>query len=214
MALTCSFIIHITIHFLLSSILPYPSTALLCTFTAVCTQSSKWRSQSIISYELQGKERGSLDASVGSWALTRTLKLNWTSHPYTRPGQTSYLYSLIIALSTACPHGVPIYNCFIDPCTTASCPNYPQARCVSNYCGGCNYNFFDSAGTDVTDRCCKCFTLVLVPRSSQLYKSFLPCACMRAQCRVGQLLCPSSLSVNLSVYLSLSLSAPEMTSSR
>jgi len=148
--------------------------------------------------------------------LTRTQKLLGTElHTPTQDlGRLLGFTHLIIALSTACPHGVPVFNCFVDPCTTASCPNYPQARCVSNYCGGCNYNFFDSAGTDVTDRCCKCFTLVLVPRSSQLYKSFLPCACMRAQSRVRQLLCPSSLSVNLSVYLSLSLSAPEMTSSR
>lgn len=148
--------------------------------------------------------------------MTRTLQLLGTEPhiPTQDLGRLLIFTHLIIALSTACPPGVPIYNCFVDPCTTASCPNYPQARCVSNYCGGCNYNFFDSAGTDVTDRCCKCLILVLVPRSSQLYKSFLPCACMRAQSRVRQLLCPSSLSVNLSVYLSLSLSAPEMTSSR
>ena len=211
-----SFITHITIHFFLSTILPHPPQH--------CCAPSQLYAHSQVSdahnplYRMycRGRDRGSLDASVGSWALTRTLQLLGTERhtPTQDQGRLVIFTYLIIALSTACPPGVPIYNCFVDPCTTASCPNYPQARCVSNYCGGCNYNFFDSAGTDVTDRCCKCLILVLVPRSSQLYKSFLPCACMRAQSRVRQLLCPSSLSVNLSVYLSLSLSAPEMTSSR
>ena len=31
----------------------------------------------------------------------------------------------------------------MSPCTTAKCPKYPDAECVSNYCGGCNAEFFD-----------------------------------------------------------------------
>nr|CAB3267843.1 zonadhesin [Phallusia mammillata] len=41
-----------------------------------------------------------------------------------------------------CPPGVPVVNCLVDPCQFATCPRFPQARCVSNYCGGCNHDFY------------------------------------------------------------------------
>ena len=52
-----------------------------------------------------------------------------------------------------CPPGVPIVFCFADPCQVNSCPNFPEAECQSNYCGGCNALFFDADGNEVTDRC-------------------------------------------------------------
>ena len=33
-------------------------------------------------------------------------------------------------------------NCFVEPCRTASCPAYPNATCVNNYCNGCNAKFY------------------------------------------------------------------------
>ncbi len=43
--------------------------------------------------------------------------------------------------------------CFSNPCHVSSCPNSPSARCVPNFCGGCNAHYFDSDGNNVTDRC-------------------------------------------------------------
>lgn len=33
-------------------------------------------------------------------------------------------------------------NCFVDPCSVEKCPAFPHATCVSNYCGGCNAEFY------------------------------------------------------------------------
>lgn len=46
-----------------------------------------------------------------------------------------------------------VVNCFVDPCMFASCRAYAEATCRSNYCGGCNAEFFDASGNDVTARC-------------------------------------------------------------
>ncbi|XP_014771336.1 uncharacterized protein LOC106869915 [Octopus bimaculoides] len=35
-----------------------------------------------------------------------------------------------------------IYNCFMDPCRGKTCPKFPNAECRSNYCNGCNFDFF------------------------------------------------------------------------
>ena len=42
----------------------------------------------------------------------------------------------------ACPGGVPLLRCFVDPCERASCPAYPKARCRTNYCGRCAAEFY------------------------------------------------------------------------
>eukprot|EP00058_Branchiostoma_floridae_P018953 XP_002604442.1 hypothetical protein BRAFLDRAFT_122288 [Branchiostoma floridae] len=47
---------------------------------------------------------------------------------------------------TGCPDDSPMVYCFADPCTVATCPATPDATCVSDYCGGCNANFFDTDG--------------------------------------------------------------------
>ena len=46
-----------------------------------------------------------------------------------------------------------LVNCFIDPCQFATCPAFPNASCLSDYCGGCNARFFDKDGIEVTDIC-------------------------------------------------------------
>ena len=46
-------------------------------------------------------------------------------------------------------------NCFVDPCQVASCPNYPRATCISDFCRGCNARFFDTNGNEVTATCCE-----------------------------------------------------------
>ena len=30
----------------------------------------------------------------------------------------------------------------MDPCDNATCPGYPDAQCIADYCGGCNANFY------------------------------------------------------------------------
>ncbi len=41
----------------------------------------------------------------------------------------------------------PEVNCFVDPCQVA--PACGEGQCVSNYCGGCNAEFFDDRGNQV-----------------------------------------------------------------
>jgi len=50
----------------------------------------------------------------------------------------------------SCP--TALVNCFIDPCTGASCPGVPEAVCRPNYCGGCNAEFW-TGSRDVTKAC-------------------------------------------------------------
>ena len=35
-------------------------------------------------------------------------------------------------------------QCFVEPCKFASCTAYPNAKCVNNYCGGCNAFFYEN----------------------------------------------------------------------
>ena len=52
----------------------------------------------------------------------------------------NYLYFVKIAKATKCN----IVNCFVDPCQIEKikgCANYPKAKCISNYCGGCNFDW-------------------------------------------------------------------------
>ncbi len=39
-----------------------------------------------------------------------------------------------------CPEGW-VY-CFVDPCLVETCPAYPDAECVADYCGGCFADFY------------------------------------------------------------------------
>ncbi|KAK6165516.1 hypothetical protein SNE40_022432 [Patella caerulea] len=36
-----------------------------------------------------------------------------------------------------CPNGKPMVYCFIDPCMLPKCTNHEDAKCWSDYCGGC-----------------------------------------------------------------------------
>ncbi|CAF1035266.1 unnamed protein product [Rotaria sordida] len=51
--------------------------------------------------------------------------------------------------SSPCPPGEDEVHCTIDPCESATCPAYPDATCVSNYCGGCNALWYKADGTSV-----------------------------------------------------------------
>lgn len=44
-------------------------------------------------------------------------------------------------------------ECFVAPCEFASCPAFPFARCVDDYCGGCNARFYLHNGEEVTEDC-------------------------------------------------------------
>ncbi|XP_070559034.1 uncharacterized protein [Ptychodera flava] len=56
------------------------------------------------------------------------------------------------AVQHGCRPGVEIVNCGRDPCDKAKCPKYPNAQCRSNYCGGCNADFYDIYGNKVDCR--------------------------------------------------------------
>lgn len=53
------------------------------------------------------------------------------------------------ALPTAC---ITTVACVVEPCSTASCPQFPSAVCQNNYCTGCDALFFVD-GDEVTARC-------------------------------------------------------------
>lgn len=40
-----------------------------------------------------------------------------------------------------CADGSEPVDCFVDPCESATCPGRPNAQCVPDYCGGCNFYF-------------------------------------------------------------------------
>jgi hypothetical protein len=41
------------------------------------------------------------------------------------------------APGSPCPDGKPMVACLLNPCQVSRCPNFPQAICKANYCGGC-----------------------------------------------------------------------------
>ena len=41
-----------------------------------------------------------------------------------------------------CPPGAPVVQCLTSPCKNADCPGVPEAVCVDNFCGGCNFNHY------------------------------------------------------------------------
>lgn len=51
-----------------------------------------------------------------------------------------------------CPEGSIRVDCKVDPCTVTKCPQFPRARCVPNYCGGCYAEFFVGE-KNVTEKC-------------------------------------------------------------
>ena len=57
------------------------------------------------------------------------------------------------ATTTAPTCTLGIYNCLVDPCSSATCPAQPTATCIANYCGGCNAHFFDDMCRNVTLLC-------------------------------------------------------------
>ena len=42
--------------------------------------------------------------------------------------------------------------CVQDPCQVTTCPKFPKAKCVSDFCGGCNARFFVGL-KEVTRKC-------------------------------------------------------------
>eukprot|EP00456_Euglypha_rotunda_P036393 TRINITY_DN2794_c0_g1_i4.p1 TRINITY_DN2794_c0_g1~~TRINITY_DN2794_c0_g1_i4.p1 ORF type:complete len:377 (+),score=21.31 TRINITY_DN2794_c0_g1_i4:137-1132(+) len=49
-----------------------------------------------------------------------------------------------------CPPGSRVSECLVDPCDGKTCPIYPSARCVQNYCGGCHFEFQTETGVPIT----------------------------------------------------------------
>ena len=77
------------------------------------------------------------------------------THTHTHTHSTTAVsVQLTAAQNQQCPPGVPIINCFVNPCTAASCPNIPTATCRADYCGGCNARWYVGGGSiEVTRNC-------------------------------------------------------------
>ncbi|CAF2123414.1 unnamed protein product [Rotaria magnacalcarata] len=56
------------------------------------------------------------------------------------------------AKCSTCPSDHGVVQCFVDPCKDKTCPKYPDAKCVANYCGGCNDEWFLANGQQVQCR--------------------------------------------------------------
>lgn len=78
--------------------------------------------------------------------------INYIMLWYSQRRTVSILITIVVPPPPTCPPDKPRVNCFVDPCQFAKCPAHPNAKCVSDYCGGCNARFFDG-GKEVTDTC-------------------------------------------------------------
>lgn len=57
-----------------------------------------------------------------------------------------------IGVATDCPVGVAAVACIVAPCSVSSCPLAPRgSRCVNDYCGGCNANWYTPRGLRVNE---------------------------------------------------------------
>ncbi len=72
-------------------------------------------------------------------------------------------YAACYLAGSPCPPDKPLVYCFADPCEVTTCPAFPNAKCVSDFCGGCNARFFEG-GKEVTENCLQ---------GGQWYMSFL-----------------------------------------
>jgi len=82
----------------------------------------------------------------------------------------------------ACADGSQPVNCFVDPCEVSSC-NVEGAVCESNYCGGCNAEWYDPTGALV----CQAGTACDYDQPGRTYVSRDPaqCAAIRFVCAAG-----------------------------
>eukprot|EP01097_Dermamoeba_algensis_P001600 TRINITY_DN159_c0_g1_i7.p1 TRINITY_DN159_c0_g1~~TRINITY_DN159_c0_g1_i7.p1 ORF type:complete len:556 (+),score=136.46 TRINITY_DN159_c0_g1_i7:38-1705(+) len=62
---------------------------------------------------------------------------------------TLVFFLFVATVISKCPPGVNTVNCFVDPCQTPAPQGCTFAKCVSNFCGGCNRKFFDESGNEV-----------------------------------------------------------------
>ena len=63
------------------------------------------------------------------------------------------LKAFLCVVVVLCNRLALLFDCPVDPCVEATCPDHPDAICRSNNCGGCNAEFFDADGYDVTSTC-------------------------------------------------------------
>lgn len=63
-------------------------------------------------------------------------EINLTTPISTYSGKVFYRCCMI-TFQTACANNIPQVVCNGDPCDGASCPNYPDAVCIPDYCGHC-----------------------------------------------------------------------------
>ena len=81
-----------------------------------------------------------------------------------------------------CPPGVSQVRCLSAPCDVENCDQVPDARCVNDYCGGCNAYFFDAAGHPVCQKDDDFGTSDVPPCSSDLECNRLFEYCSRGEC--------------------------------
>lgn len=81
--------------------------------------------------------------------------LTWTTHHVYTCYHILHLatFHIVTPPTPTCPPDKPPVNCFANPCQVTSCPAHPEARCESDFCGGCNARFFDDQDKEVTDSC-------------------------------------------------------------
>ncbi|KAL5479735.1 hypothetical protein EMCRGX_G023308 [Ephydatia muelleri] len=62
----------------------------------------------------------------------------------------------VVAHDRKCARDKPYSDeCPFEPCTMAKCSNFPKAKCINDYCGGCGYQYVLN-GKNVTEKCDPC----------------------------------------------------------
>ena len=76
-------------------------------------------------------------------------------HPITPYPIESIQPTLPVTDPPILPKPCAMIYCFARPCSVTSCPAYPEATCVDDYCGGCNAIFTDiNTGRELSDAEC------------------------------------------------------------
>ena len=64
-------------------------------------------------------------------------------------------FLLFTAHDRKCARDKPYSDeCPFEPCSMAKCSNFPKAKCINDYCGGCGYQYVLN-GRNVTEKCGK-----------------------------------------------------------
>ncbi len=114
-------------------------------------------------------QTGSCDANI-EWKALSTDDLSFLRSRYNCCGDRC-----------ACTDGTQPVQCFVDPCEVSSC-SVSGAECQANYCGGCNAEWSNEAGSRVCESKCDYDD----PARRYVAQSRAQCALVRFACAANE----------------------------